>query len=118
QSEVAREAALYFDAGQPSSIAAAIVRIARDEPLRERLVAAGQHRLQAFTVEKLVRGHLQTFQAACRRHGRLHAWLNDRVRLPRSLEERSELTDRERRAAARLLRERSQLPSNYERAQP
>jgi glycosyltransferase involved in cell wall biosynthesis len=114
QPDVARAAALYFDAADPASIAAAIVRIHRDEALRTRLIAAGHERLRAFTVRKLIAGHLAAFTTARRRYHPLSAWYNERVRLPRSLQMRTELTPREVRIAARLLRRRARLPRGYE----
>jgi hypothetical protein len=114
QPDVARAAALYFDAADPASIAAAIVRIHRDEALRTRLIAAGHERLRAFTVRKLIAGHLAAFTTARRRYHPLSAWYNERVRLPRSLQMRTELTPREVRIAARLLRRRARVPRGYE----
>lgn len=114
QPDVARHAALYFDAANPASIATAILRIDRDEPLRTRLVAAGRERLGAFTAQKQIDGHLAAFAAACRRHTRFRAWFNERIRLPRSLQMRTTLTPRETRLAARLLQRRARVPRDYE----
>ena len=113
QPDVARESALYFDASNPASIAAAILRITTDEPLRTELVAAGRERLRAFTVRRQVEGHLAAFATACRRHGPLRAWYNERVRLPRSLRPRTTLTARESKIAASLLQARARLPREY-----
>jgi len=118
QPDVARTSALYFDASEPASIAAAIRRIATDEPLRARLVAAGRERLTAFGVRQLIDGHLAAFATACRRHTPLRAWFNERVRLPRSARPRTALTPREVQVAARLLRARTHLPRDYERITP
>lgn len=118
QPDVARDAALYFDAANPESIAAAILRVHADEPMRARLVAAGRGRLQAFTVRKLIDGHLAAFRTAWRRHNPLRAWYNERVRLPRSLRMRTELTAREKQIAERLLGNRARLPASYARATP
>jgi len=118
QPDVARNAALYCDAANPDSIATALLRIHADEPLRARLVAAGRERLQDFTVRKLIDGHLAAFATARRRHHPLRAWYNERVRLPRSLQMRTELTEREQRVAARLLRSRSRLPAGTEQVTP
>lgn len=115
QPDVARAAALYFDAADPAAIARAIETIHADESLRTRLRAAGTERLRAFTVQRLVDGHLAAFAMAHRRYNRIRAWYNERVRLPKSLAMRTELTERERRIATTLLRERSQLPREYER---
>lgn len=114
QPDVARRAALYFDAADPAAIAAAIVRVHRDESLRARLVAAGRERLQAFTVRRLVDGHLSAFATARRRHHRLRVWYNERILLPRSQRMRTELTPHEVRHAARLLRNCARLPDGYE----
>jgi len=114
QSEVAQDAALYFNADDPTSIAAAIERIVQDEPLRRRLVDAGTRRLQNFTAEKLINGHLRAFQAAIRRYSPLRDWYNEHVRLPRSQLPRTALTRRERRRAQRLLAARANVPSHYE----
>lgn len=114
QPDVARDAALYFDAAEPASIAAAIVRIARDAPLRERLIAAGGERLKTFTIERQIQGHLAAFRTALRRHNPIRAWYNERVRLPKSRHLRQELTQREAEVAAELLRSRSVLARNYE----
>jgi glycosyltransferase involved in cell wall biosynthesis len=115
QPDVARDAALYFDAGKPDSIAAAILRLATDDSLRSRLIARGQARLREFTVRKQIDGHLAAFALACRRHNRLRAWYNERVLLPRSLQPRTELTERESRIAAELLTARNEIPTTYER---
>ena len=114
QPEVARDAALYFDAGNVDSITAALHRIGTDASLRLRLVAAGGKRIKAFSIERLVAGHLEAFAAARRRHTRLRAWINEKIRLPQSLHARGLLTDRERASAARLLRERERVPAEFE----
>jgi glycosyltransferase involved in cell wall biosynthesis len=111
QPDVARTAALYFDASNPDTIAAAILRLAQDEPLRARLVAAGRLRLQAFSVRSLIHGHLAAFATAKRRHHRLRAWYNERFLLPRSLRPRTTLTAREQRVAAKLLQSRARVPA-------
>jgi glycosyltransferase involved in cell wall biosynthesis len=115
QPDVARDAALYFDAARLESIAAAIARVAGDDALRTRLIAAGGERLQAFTVRQQIDGHLAAFATACRRHTALRAWYNERVRLPRSLRMRTQLTARESRLAAALLQRRAKLPRQYAR---
>jgi glycosyltransferase involved in cell wall biosynthesis len=113
QPDVARNAALYFDAANPRSIAAALARLQQDERLRETLIAAGRERLQAFTVERQIAGHLAAFETARRRHNPIRAWYNERVRLPRSRHLRQKLTEREARVAADLLRARATVPREY-----
>jgi glycosyltransferase involved in cell wall biosynthesis len=114
QPEVARSAALYFDAERPESIASAIVRLHRDSALRERLVEAGRERVRAFTAKRQIEGHLAAFAAAQRNYTAFRAWVNERVRLPRSMCMRSKLTEREARMAARLLREYAHRAEAYE----
>lgn len=118
QPGVAREAALYFDAANPDSIANAILRIHADEPLRAQLIAAGRARLSDFTVRRLIDGHLAAFATAWRRHNPLRAWYNERVLLPRSRRIRLALTAREKQIAARLLHARSQVPAGYAHVTP
>jgi glycosyltransferase involved in cell wall biosynthesis len=114
QPDVARQSALYFDAANDASIAAAIARITSDEALRLRLIAAGEIRLRDFTVAQQVDGHIAAFATAWRRHNPLRAWYNERVQLPRSQQMRTTLTLREARTAARLLQTRDRLPLGYE----
>jgi glycosyltransferase involved in cell wall biosynthesis len=114
QPEVAHVAALYFDAENVESIAAALRRISTDAPLRARLKDAGAERIKAFSVEAQVRGHLAAFAGACRRHTRWSRWLNERWRLPESHRMRQHLTDRERQVATSLLRSRSHVPAHFE----
>ena len=116
--DVARTSALYFDASNPASIAAAIIRIGADESLRVRLVAAGHERAKDFTARQLVEGHVAAFATACRRHNPLRVWFNERVRLPRSQRPRTALTPREVRVAARLLHTRTRIPRGYEHVSP
>lgn len=116
QPDVARDAALYFDANEPRAIAAAITRIETDEPLRARLIASGRKRMADFTVQRFIDGHLTAFELAVRRHNPLRAWINEHVRLPRSTRLRSALTRREIRIAQNLLSTCSRLPHAYERA--
>jgi len=118
QPDVARTSALYFDASNPASIAAAIIRIGADESLRVRLVAAGHERAKDFTARQLVEGHVAAFATACRRHNPLRVWFNERVRLPRSQRPRTALTPREVRVAARLLHTRTRIPRGYEHVSP
>jgi glycosyltransferase involved in cell wall biosynthesis len=114
QPDVARTAALYFDAANPESIASAILRMHDDELLRQRLIVAGLEQLKRFSIEKLIAGHLAAFTTARRRHHALRAWYNERVLLPRSLRPRTQLTARESRVAARLLRARNRVPPGCE----
>jgi glycosyltransferase involved in cell wall biosynthesis len=53
--EVAGEAALYVDPGDPNEIASAIGRLAADPQLRERLAAAGRDRAVRFRWEETAR---------------------------------------------------------------
>lgn len=53
--EQAGDAALLFDPRQPAEVAAAILRIWRDEDLRARLVDRGKARVRAFTWERTAR---------------------------------------------------------------
>jgi glycosyltransferase involved in cell wall biosynthesis len=114
QPDVARDAALYFDAADPASIAAAIHRIVADEPLRTRLIAAGRARLQHFTARKLIDGHLAAFAAARCRYSRWSVWLNERIRLPRSTRPPAPRPPGETRLARRLLAACARLPRGAE----
>jgi glycosyltransferase involved in cell wall biosynthesis len=118
QPDVAQHAALYFDAENPASIAAAILRLGSDAALRDRLILAGRSRLPEFSVRRLVDGHLAAFATARRRHNPVRLWYNERVRLPRSLQPRTALTPREIRVAARLLRVRAHRAAGTEFAEP
>ncbi len=53
--EVAGDAALYFDPASEEQIAAALVRISQDEPLRIRLTADGPLRARMFSWEETAR---------------------------------------------------------------
>ena len=111
QPEVAGGAALYFDAESPRSIAAAILRIHRDEGLRTQLVSQGTARIARFSVERFIQGHLQAFRSAVKRHSPARSWFNHHVSRPRSMISRTQLTVREKREAARLLTQHSRLPA-------
>lgn len=113
QPDVARDAALYFNATEPRQIAAAIVRIDSDEALRVQLVGAGVRQRQNFTVGRLIDEHLSAFALAARRHAPWRAWWNERILLPRSQRLRMTLTPHEIRTAARLLSARTRLPRGY-----
>lgn len=115
QPSVVRESALYFDAAKPDAIARSVLRITSDESLRARLVDAGRVRLRDFTVARQIQGHLAAFATAIRRHNRVRAWYNERVRLPRSLRMRTVLTEREKRIAADLLRRSENIPPHFAR---
>ncbi len=111
QPEVAGDAALYFDAESPRTVAAAILRISRDEGLRAQLVTRGKARIARFSVERFIQGHLRAFCSAIERHGPVRSWFNHRVRLPRSMRPRTQLTAREKREAARLLTQHARIPA-------
>ncbi|MBP7141028.1 MAG: glycosyltransferase family 4 protein [Opitutaceae bacterium] len=110
QPEVAGEAALYFDAENPSSIAAAILRISRDPALRTRLQTLGAERIRRYSVLSFIDGHLRAFRDAITRHTAARSWLNRNVRLPHSLVPRTRLGGWERRRAARLLLQSKCIP--------
>lgn len=114
QAEVAGNAALYFQAEHPASIAKAITRLAQDVSLRERLIQAGSERLKAFTRERFLQGHLDAFRLAQRRHSPTRRWINENIHDPISQQPRHALTEKEKRVAASLLRERSRLPASYD----
>jgi glycosyltransferase involved in cell wall biosynthesis len=61
--EVADEAALFFDPVDEPAIAAALERIMSDEPLRQKLAAAGPERARAFTWQRSARQTLETLQS-------------------------------------------------------
>ncbi len=114
QAEVASNAALYFHADQPTSIARAITRLAQDGSLRDGLIHAGSERLKEFTKQRFLQGHLEAFRLAQHRHSPTRRWINENIYHPASQPPRHALTEREKRIAASLLRERSQLPPSYE----
>jgi glycosyltransferase involved in cell wall biosynthesis len=60
--ELVEGAALTFEAEDPDSIAAGLDRVAADEPLRERLRAAGLERAAGFTWEGAARRHTELYQ--------------------------------------------------------
>jgi glycosyltransferase involved in cell wall biosynthesis len=59
--EVAADAALYVDPGQPPALAEAILRVLEDELLRERLIAAGRATVQRFQFTETARQTLAVF---------------------------------------------------------
>lgn len=60
--EVAGDCALYFDPRDRSSLAEALVRIAQDEELRNRLRSGGLTRVQSFSWEKCARATLEVLE--------------------------------------------------------
>ena len=62
--EVAGPAALVFDPEDPVAIAAAVMRVAGDDALRERLRAAGFARAREFTWQRAARAHLDAYARA------------------------------------------------------
>jgi glycosyltransferase involved in cell wall biosynthesis len=62
--EVAGDAAVLVDPGSAGAIAEATTRILVDEPLRERLIAAGLRRPAAFTWETTAEATLATWRRA------------------------------------------------------
>lgn len=101
--EIATGRALFFDPNDPASIAAAVARIWQDTALRHDLAAAGRIHAANFSPEALVRGHLEAFQLARRRHRPLLHWYRRTVLVPRSRRPRTELLPREAAAARQLL---------------
>jgi glycosyltransferase involved in cell wall biosynthesis len=59
--EVARDAALYVDPGQPAGLAEAILRVLDDEIVRERLIAAGRAGVRRFDFTQTARQTLAVF---------------------------------------------------------
>jgi glycosyltransferase involved in cell wall biosynthesis len=62
--EVAADAALTFDPESVEAIAAALVRIATDGALRDRLTAAGPAHAARFTWDAAARGHVDAYARA------------------------------------------------------
>jgi glycosyltransferase involved in cell wall biosynthesis len=62
--EVAGDAALLFDPGDPGAIAAAIERLLGDPAERARLVAAGRARAAEFTWDRTARATLASYERA------------------------------------------------------
>jgi glycosyltransferase involved in cell wall biosynthesis len=60
--EVAGDAAVYVDPGQPTALAEAVLRVLDDEKLRERLIAAGRNRLRGFDFAETARQTLAVFE--------------------------------------------------------
>jgi hypothetical protein len=59
--EVAGDAALYVDPGEPPALAEAVLRLLEDEVLRARLVAAGRERVRRFSFTETARQTLAVF---------------------------------------------------------
>jgi glycosyltransferase involved in cell wall biosynthesis len=59
--EVAGEAALYVEPGEPPALAGAVLRLLEDEILRERLVEAGRERMRRFSFTETARHTLAVF---------------------------------------------------------
>lgn len=62
--EVVGPAALLIDPSDDDAIAGALTRLDRDEILREKLIAAGRQRLEAFDWTKTVRATLEIYRDA------------------------------------------------------
>src|SRR5205823_5950977 len=59
--EIAGDAAMYVDAGDPGALADAVVRILDDDALRATLIAAGHARTGHFTFAETARRTLAVF---------------------------------------------------------
>ena len=59
--EVAGDAALYVEPGEPAALAGAVLRLLEDAALRERLVAAGRERVGRFSFTETARQTLAVF---------------------------------------------------------
>lgn len=64
--EVAGDAALLFDPGDPSAIAVAVMRLLDDAALAARLVEAGRAQAAAFTWERTARATLASYERVLR----------------------------------------------------
>jgi glycosyltransferase involved in cell wall biosynthesis len=64
--EVAGDAALLVDPHSADQIAQAVIRILREDALREHLVAAGRERVGEYTWERVARGTLASWERARR----------------------------------------------------
>lgn len=62
--EVAGDAALLFDPGDPAAIRGAIERLLDDDALRERLRAAGLERAETFSWERTARATVASYERA------------------------------------------------------
>ncbi|HLP95717.1 MAG TPA: glycosyltransferase family 1 protein [Saprospiraceae bacterium] len=63
--EVGGDAALYFQANQPESLALAVRQLLDDEQLRQNMIKKGMERARMFTWEKSVQAHLDIYQSIC-----------------------------------------------------
>jgi glycosyltransferase involved in cell wall biosynthesis len=64
--EIGGDAAIYFDAASPASIADAIIMLWRDEARRHQLIGRGRERALRFSPAAMAAAHRDTFTAACR----------------------------------------------------
>jgi glycosyltransferase involved in cell wall biosynthesis len=64
--EVVTGASLELDPASPESIGAAIDRVCGDEPLRDRLRAAGRERAREFTWMRAAAAHVEAYRRAAR----------------------------------------------------
>ena len=71
--EVVGETGLLVDAQDIDGIAAAIDHVLADQDLRQRLIAQGRDRAQAFTWEKAAERLLDTYNLLCSQEGSDHA---------------------------------------------
>lgn len=62
--EIAGDAALYVDPTDVDAIAAAMLRLSRDEGLRQRLIAAGHENVKRFSWDKAARETLAVLESA------------------------------------------------------
>ena len=62
--EVAGDAALLFDPRSTEAVAAALIRVVGDEPLRAELVRRGRERLEAFSWRHAAEGTLESWSRA------------------------------------------------------
>ena len=68
--EVAGDAALYVDPGDPASIGRALLRLAADGTTRERLAANASRRLRTFSWDRAARDTVRVLTSAARREPR------------------------------------------------
>jgi glycosyltransferase involved in cell wall biosynthesis len=62
--EVAGDAALVFDPGDPESAGAAVARLLRDDDLRAKLIEAGRRRAESFTWRRCAAATLASYERA------------------------------------------------------
>jgi glycosyltransferase involved in cell wall biosynthesis len=63
--EVAGDAALLIDPTDPAAISAALISVANDEGLRDRLIAAGRRRAAAFLPDAVISATIHAYRIAC-----------------------------------------------------